>query len=193
LKIETEAKFRLREPEAMAEQLASLDAQYVETMREVNIFVDSDQRRLNSSDRGLRVRRITTEDGSQATTITYKGPRMHGKLKNRREIELHVDSPEAALALFSELGFHEVIRFEKRRRRFRLDACTIELDELPYLGHFLEIEGPDEPHVLAVRERLRLADEQIISSSYVAMLHTHLLEHGIAERDVRFPAPAPSG
>jgi adenylate cyclase class IV len=48
----------------------------------------------------------------------------------------------------------------------------VELDELPHLGCFVEIEGPDEQSVLAVRDRLGLAGPGI-TKSYLAMLDAH--------------------
>ncbi len=186
MKIEIEAKMPLRDREATVRRLTDLHAEPVARMMEENIFVDCKEHRLHTSDRGLRVRGIREPDQSPRYTVTYKGPRRHGRLKNRREVEFQVDSPEAALELLAELGYHETVRFEKRRQRWRLDGCNIELDEVPYLGSFIEIEGPDEPTVFGVREQLGLADEPLITASYVAMLVTYLREHDIPDRRVSF-------
>ena len=190
VKIEIEAKVRVAAVEPVQQRLEELDARFVARMLETNIFVDSDQRRLMTADRGLRVREVRCDDGQTRITITYKGPRLHRRLKSRREIELSIDSVEAGLALFGELGYHEVIRFEKQRQRYQLDGCTIELDRVPHLGSFVEIEGPDDRTVEQVRERLGLGDRPLVSSSYVAMLRTYLQEQAIAARDIRFEPEA---
>ncbi|MHB1157935.1 MAG: class IV adenylate cyclase [Phycisphaerales bacterium] len=204
MKIEIEAKLRLEgeaDAAAVEQRLVQLNGRLVATMREVNIFVDTRENRLKATDRGLRVRLVETLDdathGGDGTTakpqaagagvtITFKGPRSVGRLKSRREIEVDVDSEEGALNLLAELGYHESIRFEKRRKRYLLDGCTIELDEMPYLGHFLEIEGPDDATILAVREKLGLSGRPLIHSSYAAMLATYLSDHGLTERHVVF-------
>jgi len=194
LKIEVEAKVRVPNHDDLIERLTSLAAEPVATMLETNIFVDSARKHLHTSDRGLRVRHIAYDDGqSDQITVTFKGPRQPGKLKSRREVEIDVSDVQGAMDLFAELGMQEVIRFEKRRQRYQLGGCTIELDEVPYLGRFAEIEGPGGKKVLAAREQLGLGDLPLIKSSYVAMLITYLEDHHIASRNVTFESASPSG
>ena len=71
-----------------------------------------------------------------------------------------------------------MLSFEKRRETLELDGCKVELDELPHLGSFVEIEGPDEEAVLRVREKLGLADRPIVKTSYIALLMGYLQERG---------------
>jgi adenylate cyclase, class 2 len=96
------------------------------------------------------------------------------------------------LNLLGELGYHETIRFEKRRARYRYDGCNVELDEMPYLGNFIEIEGPDDRTVLQAIKALGLGDRPLIRSSYVAMLLTWLQEHSIDDRNIRFNSAQPN-
>lgn len=192
MKIEVEAKVRVSDHQGLIVRLGELEADHVATMLETNIFVDSPDKQLHTSDRGLRVRVIRNGSAEPQATITFKGPRQPGRLKSRREVELDVSDAQAAMDLFAELGLHEVIRFEKRRERFHLDGCTIELDELPYLGCYAEIEGPDDHTVLAVREKLGLGDLPLIKSSYVAMLATYLEDHEVGQRNVTFASAQPA-
>jgi hypothetical protein len=64
----------------------------------------------------------------------------------------------------------------------------VELDNLPRLGTFVEIEGPKDDTVLKVRELLQLTDRPLVRASYVAMLMTHLQEAGETTHEVVFPA-----
>ena len=80
-----------------------------------------------------------------------------------------------------------MLSFEKRRHTWRLSGCSIELDELPHLGVYVEIEGPDEATVMKVRATLALDKSPIIKTSYIAMLMSWLQEKGSAERSVVFP------
>jgi predicted adenylyl cyclase CyaB len=132
--------------------------------------------------------RLRIEQIGQARRIfvTHKGPRAHGVTKTRAETEAQIVCAEDGERLLSALGYHRVLSFEKRRRRWRLDGCRVELDRLPHLGNFIEIEGPSEEAVLEARNRLDLADEPLIQASYIAMLMTHLAEQGIRERRITF-------
>lgn len=180
MSIEIEAKMRLTDRDKLVARLSELGADFVATLCETNSYYDSPIGNLKSSDRGLRTRievvNAGTPDEHVVTTITHKGPRAHGTLKSREETELVVDNARDAARLLGALGYHHVLTFEKRRTRYLLDGCRIELDELPVIGSFIEIEGPSDEQVLAVREKLGLSASPLIKSSYIAMLKTHLQE-----------------
>lgn len=188
MNIEIEAKCRVDDLSAVQTRIEKLNGAHVARMLEENIFLDTHDRQMAATDCGLRVRVLQAlgRGVSDEVVVTFKGPRRHGRLKSRREIELNVDSAPVMLDLLAELGYHETIRFEKRRDRWRLDGCTIELDEMPVLGYFVEIEGPDDETVLRVRERLSLSDEPMIKSSYVSMLWSHLADREMSERHITF-------
>jgi adenylate cyclase class IV len=56
------------------------------------------------------------------------------------------------------------------RRLWRLGRCEIALDELPELGYFVEIEGPEEEEIARVQERLGLSDRPHIARSYAHLI-----------------------
>ncbi|MEM1099157.1 MAG: class IV adenylate cyclase [Planctomycetota bacterium] len=187
MSIEIEAKLRLPDRGAMLEHLTALEARPVARFEEMNTFFDDPDGRLKTSDQGLRVRIETHDNGDVFIYVTHKGPRAHGKLKSRAETELVVADADRAAALMGALGYHPVIAFEKRRQRFELDGCRVELDTLPYIGEFIEIEGPSEEAVFAVRDKLGLAEEPLIKASYIAMLQDHLRQQRKSVSLVRFP------
>lgn len=191
--VEIEAKLRFDDLDLIRERLGTSAAALARRVLETNIFFDTEDRSLLAADEGLRLRvNRDLESGSEDVIITYKGPRQHGQLKSREETELSVASAIDAATLLEKLGYSRVLTFEKRRESWRLDECHVELDELPYLGTFVEIEGPNEETVLSVKRKLGLADLANVKASYIAMLMTHLQEHGIANRVIRFDAPAGS-
>ncbi|NBC10575.1 MAG: class IV adenylate cyclase [Planctomycetes bacterium] len=183
---EIEAKMRVTDRAAMERLLEERGAAAVARLTETNTFFDTAEGRLKSTDQGLRVRVEQDLDNGRRAIITHKGPRAHGKLKSRSETEVVVDDPRKAAELLDALGFRPGLSFEKRRSRWKLEGCTIELDEVPYLGHFIEIEGPSDEAVLAVRDALGLADTPLIKSSYIAMLWTYLREHHISATHICF-------
>lgn len=184
--VEIEAKIRFEDLDAMRERLERSQATLKWRVLETNVFFDTEDRSLLAADEGLRVRaNRDLESGTEDVIITYKGPRQHGQLKSREETELAVADADDAAALLERLGYLRVLAFEKRRESWRLDDCSVELDELPYLGSFVEIEGPGEEQVLAVKRRLGLGELANVKASYIAMLMTHLQENNIATRVVR--------
>lgn len=188
--VEIEAKMRLHHPDQLIARLEELGATLTHQLSETNSYFDSADGSLKSTDQGLRTRvevaNAGTPDETITTRITHKGPRAMGQLKSRVESELDVDNARDAALLLGALGYHHVLSFEKRRIRYLLDGCNVELDELPIIGRFIEIEGSSEDAVIAVREKLGLADEPIIRSSYIAMLKTHQQESHSSETMIKF-------
>lgn len=190
MNIEIEAKMRLSDREQVERKLAALGATLEAELLETNVYFDTDKRALKSSDQGLRIRTERMADGSQRTTITHKGPRAHGRLKSRSETEVQVHDAADAAELLRALGYSPVLSFEKRRQRWRLDACHVELDTLPHLGQFIEIEGASDEAVLAVREKLGLDKTPLVRASYIAMLTSHIHEHQLNTHTIRFNGDA---
>ncbi|HZN65963.1 MAG TPA: class IV adenylate cyclase [Tepidisphaeraceae bacterium] len=185
--VELEAKMAVADHLAVAVLLRQFAARKLGDHFEVNAFFDTEDRSLLAAGEGLRLRHeLDFGTTRERHVITYKGPRQAGPLKSREEIEFEVSDAAAATILLERLGYVRTLSFEKRRQSWELDGCTVELDEVPYLGKFVEIEGPDEPTVMRVRERLQLSDRPLIKSSYISLLMTHLKERGEARQDVRF-------
>ena len=108
-------------------------------------------------------------------------------MKSREETELTVADARDATRLLEQLGFRRTLSFQKRRETWKLGGCKVELDELPHLGCFVEVEGPDEATVMKVREELGLAGRPMSKTSYIAMLQGYLKDRGQTADEVRFP------
>jgi predicted adenylyl cyclase CyaB len=180
--MEIEAKMRVEDQGAVVEVLRGCGAVEVGDYLEINSFYDTADRALLAKDEGLRLR-VARELGSRKEryVLTHKGENLPGVLKMREETELVVESGEDAEKLLERLGFVRYLRFEKRRRSWELDECKIELDRLPVLGRFVEIEGPSEAAVMAMREKLRLGDLPLVKRGYASMVRRHLDETGKKE------------
>jgi adenylate cyclase class 2 len=86
--------------------------------------------------------------------------------------------------ILEQLGFVQSLRYQKRRESWKLERCRVELDEIPHLGRFVEVEGPSDKAVMEVREKLGLSANTLIKASYVAMLTAHLQERGESTTEV---------
>ena len=137
------------------------------------------------ADCALRVREIRLGETTQVV-ITHKGRRLAGPFKSREERELVVADAAEAHTLLEALGYEPRRTFEKRRTRYKLDGCLIELDELPKLGTFIEIEGPGDAAVTAVRTALQLDSEPLVESGYAVMVDAYLDERGGSETPLCF-------
>ena len=194
MSVEIEAKMKVPDLTAIRAKLDAAGGRRVGEYLERNTFFDTEDRSLLAADEGLRVRASRDRaTGSVTCTMTHKGPRQHGQLKSREETEVTCGNEADALAMLTCLGFDRVLSFEKRRESWSLGGCKVELDELPHLGTFVEVEGPKDETVLKVREQLGLADRPLSRASYIAMLMTFLQEQGQPARDVTFgPGASPS-
>ena len=185
--VEIEAKMSVADLEPVRARLRETGAESVGRFTETNTFFDTEDRSLLAADEGLRLRRnVNVERGSDEYIITYKGPRQHGLLKSRDEVEVTVANSDSATQLLERLGFLRMLSFEKRRESWKLGGCKIELDELPYLGSFVEVEGPSDEAVLGVRAQIGLVDRPIVRSSYIALLMGYLQERGQTRREITF-------
>lgn len=184
---EIEAKMRVADHAALRDRLRAAGGRFVSRGEELNRFFDRPDESLRRAGCGLRVRQIRTLEGEPTpATITYKGPLEPGALKIRPECELVVADAEQAAKLLAQLGYRETFSFEKRRETWRLGDCTVELDELPLIGRFVEIEGPDGTVVEAARSRIGLASEPLERESYLGLLARASMVRGAMPARVSF-------
>lgn len=180
--LEIEAKMRAPDLDLVRAKLRAVGAARVGVVAETNRFYDTPDGRLGKADQGLRLRTNADVETGQAThVVTYKGKRRPGKFKTREELEFATDDPTATAEVFDRLGYALEFSFEKRRESWTLDDCKIELDELPKIGTFVEVEGPSEAAVDAVRAKLGLADEASLQQGYASMVAKRLEASGAKE------------
>lgn len=187
--VEIEAKMKVADLEMVREKLREAGGKRIGKVLELNTFFDKEDRSLLASDEGLRLRQARDlETGKTTIVATHKGPRQRGMLKSRQEVEVTVGEWDQAVELFEKLGFGVVLSFEKRRETWELERCNVELDELPHLGTYVEIEGPGETQVLKVRGMLGLNERGLEKASYAALLRQYAQEFGLKGKLVKFSA-----
>ena len=185
--MEIEAKMAVEDHETVRHALMAKGARQISRVLEINRILDTEDHVLRAQGRGLQIRvnhNLATQE--LETVLTVKGPLQPGPLKSREENELIVADATEALRFLEALGYRPVLTFEKRRETWELADCKVELDELPQLGRFVEIEGPGEAAVLAVRNSLGLGGRPVIKASYVALLIDHLKKHSLPTDQATF-------
>jgi adenylate cyclase class 2 len=186
---EKEAKFKVASFAALRRELKAMGATCLGTVIQTDRYFDSPDGSLRKRDRGLRLRTVRPLRGARrkpSALLTYKGPRRKGPIKIRRELEAPVADPDALASALSACGLAVSLTIEKRRASYRLGRCRVELDELPVLGRFVEIEGPDERTILAACRKLGLTGEPI-TTPYTHLAVEHLRRRGLRSRELRFP------
>jgi adenylate cyclase class 2 len=178
---EIEAKIKVSDLQAIRDRLAAGGAIRKAKYLETNSFFDTQDHSLQSADRGLRIRVAVDEQQKSRCIVTMKGPLQKGQFKTREEIEFVASDAKAVQMIFERMGYQSSLSFEKRRESWSLGGCEVDLDELPYLGNFVEIEGKSEAAIAAVRDSLGLADLPLISTGYISMLSRYLQEHHIKD------------
>ncbi|MGE0480563.1 MAG: class IV adenylate cyclase [Phycisphaerae bacterium] len=168
---EVEIKIPIDDARAIHARLAALGALRRGRVLETNRMFDTPERRLVGADEGLRLRTTADLDGggAHAATLTFKGPNTGGALKSREEIETRVADAEALARLLERIGFAMTVTYQKRREEWTLLDCVVAIDELPRLGWWIEVEGPDESAVMRVVEQLGMDAASGTRANYVEM------------------------
>ena len=167
--IEIEAKLKVESHKEVIEKLTELGAEFFQEQSQTDYYFDDADRTLTKTDRCLRLRRLQT-DQTEKIFLGYKGAKERNRFKRRQEIELAIEDADSAQKLFSELGYKQVLVIEKKRRIWQLGRCEVALDELPLLGSFVEIEGPEEERIADVQKKLGLAHLPHIPDTYASLM-----------------------
>ncbi len=171
--VEIEAKLKVDSLTDVEHKLKELGAEFIAEQSQIDIQFDDVNSSLITTDRCLRLRRQSAGDNVRVF-LTYKGAKEKSDFKKRQEIEIEIDSVEKTQRLLHALGYQEILVVEKKRRLWQLGKCEVALDQLPQLGHFVEIEGPDSETIAEVQKRLGLAHVPSIMKSYPQIVQEHL-------------------
>ncbi len=170
---EIEAKLKVDSLEEIAEKLTALDAEFLAEQMQTDYYFDDANTTLKETDRCLRLRRQRT-GAKERLLLTYKGPKEKDELKKRQEIEVQVTDADSIQKLLSAIGYTKLLVVEKKRQIWQVGHCSVALDELPSLGCFVEIEGPDGQTITDVQRKLGLADLSHIPRSYASLMAEHM-------------------
>lgn len=180
---EIEAKLKVDSHKQIIAKLNELGAEFIEEQLQRDYYFDDCEGSFKKSDRCIRLRHQTSKDGERAF-LTYKGAKEKDEFKKRREIEIEVTDGEGAEEFLLSLGFERSLDFEKRRRIWRFGGCKVSLDELPLLGSFVEIEGPDGETIAEAQGNLGLSEAVHIMESYACLMEERLGQLGMEERSI---------
>ncbi len=181
--VEIEAKLKVDSLREVERKLAERGASFLREVVQTDRYFDTTDRELTKADKCLRLR-IERAASQERLVLAYKGPKEKDDFKKRQEAELEVNDAAATESLLGGLGYRKALAFNKRRRQWSLLGCEIALDELPLIGAFVEIEGPDSGTIGQVQFLLGLADVPHTSDSYACLIGRELSQQGQGRQEV---------
>jgi adenylate cyclase class 2 len=189
--IEIEAKIKVDSLEPIAERLKEAGGKFEGELSQRDTYFNDTKGSLTKSGSGLRLRREVSDDGEK-TVMTFKGPKKKGPFKSRQEIEVGLgeDGFSGMVDLLGGIGFEQVLVFEKKRNLWLLDGCQVCLDEVPLLGNFVEVEGPDEHVIAEVLSKIQLYGLEHINKGYAKLMREKLDEIGSDKTEIFFGSEA---
>jgi predicted adenylyl cyclase CyaB len=147
---------------------------------ESNEVFDDDDESLHRSRRLLRLR--------NSHELTVKLPMEDAEFKSRQEINLDVASGDVE-AFLSGLGYKARWRYQKWREGWDLDGMWVTLDELPFIGSVVEIEG-DRERIDAIAERIGLGGKPTSTANYQTLYLDYCAARDVPPGDMTFSAEA---
>ncbi len=177
--VEVEIKFVGADFAQLRDRLAEVGARLESPRRlERNVVFDDDQGSLMNSGRLLRLR-----DGAE---MTVKLPVDDDRFKARQELTIEVAEGDP-VPLLAQLGFRPRWRYEKYREGWDLDGMWVTLDDLPFVGPVVEVEGPRE-RIDVVARQLGLNDATRSTGSYRDLYEAFIGRTGMPDGDMTFAA-----
>ena len=131
--LEVEVKAKVKGLEKIEKKLKNLNARFIKTETQEDIYFAHPSRDFSETDEAVRVREINDK-----FFLTYKGPKVDAETKTREEIEIPVE--ENIIVILEKLGFTKWRSVKKERKTYKLNDLTICLDNVSGLGNFMEIE-----------------------------------------------------
>jgi adenylate cyclase, class 2 len=183
--LEIELKLKVDSLLPIAEKLKKSGAKFEGDFIQIDSYYDDSEDSLVNSDRCLRIRKHRN-GGSEIIELTYKGARENHRFKTRREIGLKVEKADELAQVFEELGYKERLTFEKKRGLWTFAGCKVALDELPLLGKFVEIEGPNDTLIENAQKQLGLDNLVHTPQSYAHLIEEAIKKTGIKTKKITF-------
>lgn len=132
-------------------------------LRQLDEYFDTPDGQLKKQDLVVRIR-----SNGEKKSIALKSPRVElpSGMTNRIELEfLSAEGENVREQLLSQgLNSNEVA--EKERWTFIHKDCEIVLDKLPFIGSFIEIEGPSETAINEIVVLLNLSSCEVVRQNY---------------------------
>jgi predicted adenylyl cyclase CyaB len=183
--IEIEVKHKIKnekEAEKIRKKLKEI-AKQERKEKELNLIFDLPDSSFRKKGFLLRLRK------DSENTLTFKSPTgKKGNFKERKETELKIKDFERTQKLLEKMHFSPFFVYEKKREYFELHGTEILLDELPFIGFYLEIEGTKKG-ITETEKKLGLKEKNRITKNYLQLFLEFKKKHKLKEENMVFSKP----
>lgn len=178
---EIEMKLPVFSLEEIKEKLIWKGFQEEATVRESDMYYNSEHHDMKKLGEALRIRKSTDLfNGQTQAQLNFKGKKMDQVSMSRQEYETAVADPKCTEKILIALGFEPVAGVQKTRCYMKKNEMTACLDQVDGLGSFLELEviaSEESMRETYLREMERLLTElglsmaDTVRTSYLGMLY----------------------
>lgn len=158
--IEKEIKLKIDNIEGVVDTLRRNGAIFIGGALERTIRFDTTAQDYEKQGKFLRVR----SGFSNTITLKEKIKSSNNNVRERKETEFEIEDIDKMCYILGALGLDYTRTMEKYRQHWKLDNCSITLDELPF-GIFMEIEG-EESEIYKICDKLGLDKDKKILVTY---------------------------
>ncbi len=184
---EVELKARLSNPAEIEAQAKQLGVFEKETFKEDIYFRRKGDNSAVPADR-YRLRREAKQ-----YIVTFKQMISAGEMEVNEETEFEVDDAHAFFQFADHFGFEPFVVKRKKSRVYKIGRAHIELNEVEYLGHFVEIEILCEnesglfiarTEIARLLNQLGLSAENLESRPYIQLIQdNHPVQYSFINDD----------
>ena len=155
---EIEVKILEIDVDAIRKTLLNLGAKKVLDDELSYVILDDEKENLFKEKKLLRVRK-----SKDSAHLCFKSKAKKGKLRQAEETEVKVSNYEDTIKILKELGFVARHEGKKHRESYSLGNVRYELDTMPGIPTFLEIEADNEEDLIKGIENVGFKLEDVTS------------------------------
>lgn len=170
--MEYEIKFKIDKKAPLIKRLKSLGAEDLGRKKEIDIYM-----RLN--EKTVRIRKT----GKKGLLTTKEFIPTDKRAKIREETQTAVDDVEALIKIFKGIGFKEVKRIEKIRHTFKFDNGLVLVDQLPFMGYYIELETNSFKKMKDLARKIGLDYNEGTINSYLNMFFRYFIKNAKQFKD----------
>ncbi len=144
-------------------------------LQSVSSFEEIEMNKVGSY--SLRTR-YSNKGGTETKSINVKVITKQSDHRSWQEFEITVNSSESAEAILQVLGFKKFFTLVKRRKIFKLNSFTINLEDIRGFGPVIEVEvmttrnksSRAKSEIITLLEKLSVPKKKIVSKSITNLL-----------------------
>ncbi len=179
---EIEVKAKITNIESLSEKLANLGCQFGVSLTQEDVIFLPIGIEFSEIVKGTPVVRV--RNSSDIITLTLKKRVISENELIKLEKEVIVSDKQKAIEIIEHMGFHEVVRVEKKRTECKYKEMTICIDNIIGLGDYIEIEKLSEnekdeeiqDYLFSFLQSLGINSEDRVTKGYDTLIYENSIE-----------------